>query len=155
MTVAKPITWILTANATGAKLYETDAPKIGTKDLKLIDEFSHEENREKISEMMTDKTGYYQSDFGSGQGAYASRTDPKEIEAERFAQILATKLNKGRIDHLYQKLVVIAPAKFHGLLNDKCPRDVLNLVHHNVQKDYTKITQKELQAHLAELDELK
>lgn len=155
MTNAKPITWILTANATGAKLYETDAPRIGTKDLKLIDEFSHEENREKISEMMTDKTGHYQSDFGSGQGAFASKSDPKEIEAERFAQTLATKLNKGRIDHLYQKLVVIAPAKFHGLLNDKCPRDVLNLIHHEVQKDYTKITQKELQAHLAELDELK
>lgn len=155
MPTTKQVTWILTANATGAKLYETDALKIGSKDLKLIDEFSHQENRDKISEMMTDKTGHYQSDFGSGQGAYASRTDPKEIEAERFAQILATKLNKGRIDHLYQKLVVIAPAKFHGLLNEKCPRDVLNLIHHKVQKDYTKISQKELQSHLAELDELR
>ncbi len=155
MPTTKQITWILTANATGAKLYETDATRIGSKDLKLIDEFSHQENRERISEMMTDKTGHYQSDFGSGQGAYASRNDPKEIEAERFAQILATKLNKGRTDHLYQKLVVIAPAKFHGLLNEKCPRDVLNLVLHKVQKDYTKISQKELQAHLAELDELR
>lgn len=152
---AKQITWILTANASGAKLYETDAPRVGSKDLKLIDEFSHEESRDKVSDIMADKSGHYQSDFGSGQGAYASRSDPKEVEAERFAQVLATKLNKGRMDHLYQKLVVIAPAKFQGLLNEKCPRDVLNLVHHNVQKDYTKITEKELLAHLFELDELK
>jgi len=155
MTAAKRVTWILAANATGAKLYETDALRVGSKELKLIDEFSHQENRERISDIVSDKEGHYQSDFGSGQGSFADRSDPKVIEAERFAQVLAAKLNKGRVDHLYHNLVVIAPSKFHGMLSEKCPRDVLNLIRHNVQKDYTKISDRELQAHLSELDELK
>lgn len=155
MNAVKQVTWILAANATGAKLYETDAVKVGSKELKLIDEFSHQENREKISDLVSDKPGHYPSDFGKGPTSYANRTDPKEVEAERFAHVLATKLDKGRVDHLYHNLVVIAPSKFHGLLSEKCSRDVLNLIRHNVQKDYTKITQRELQAHLSELDQLK
>jgi len=155
MNGAKQITWVLAANATGAKLYETDALKIGTKELKLIEEFSHEENRQKAADFLSDKPGHYQSDIGSGQWAYANRSDPKEIEAERFAHILASKLDKGRLDHLYHRLVVIAPSKFHGLLNEKCSQNVLSLVRHNVQKDYTKLTQRELEEHLSELDQLK
>lgn len=155
MPATKRVTWILSANATGAKLYETDAVKIGSKELTLIDEFSHEENRARRSDLVSDKGGHYQSDFGSGQGSYAERSDPKVVEAERFAQMLAAKLNKGRVEHLYHNLVVIAPSKFHGMLSEKCPRDVLNLISHSVQKDYTKITDRELQAHLHQLNELK
>jgi protein required for attachment to host cells len=89
---------------------------------------------------------------GTGRGAFSERTDPKEVETERFAHILAEDLNKARAKHLFEKLIIIAPPHFHGLIKKYCHHHVLACISHNIEKDYTQSTEKELIACLKELD---
>ena len=146
------ITLILVANSSEAKLFTTE--KIGH-DLALYREFKHLESREKISNVVTDKNGHYQSNNGSGQGSYVEQHDPKEVAAERFAHELAIELNAERLSNQFHDLILIAPPKFHGLLNHKCHHDVRNMVSYALQKDYTKIPEKDLNSHLLSLVSIK
>lgn len=143
-------TWILTANATEARCYES---KLLGHDLTLIKEYYHPQNREKNLDLVTDRPGHYQSRSGvnSAHGAYAERTDPKEAEAEHFAHILAEDINKARANNLFEKLILIVPSRFHGLLNKRLNQHVLHLVSHHIEKDYTKMPIRELKEYLIDL----
>ena len=142
--------WVLVANSSEAKLYS--AHVLG-KDLRLIDEFSHPESRNKGLKLTSDKVGHYQSSstVGTAHGSFVEPSDPKQFEAERFAHQLANTLEKGRTSNLYKKLVVVAPPHFHGLLKRECNGHIQDLVMHYVDKDYTKLTERELATLLDEL----
>jgi protein required for attachment to host cells len=60
-------------------------------------------------------------------------------------------LDKARINHAFDHLIVIAPPHFHGLLNQHLNHHVLNLVTHQIEKDYTKCSVKEIKNYLNEL----
>lgn len=141
--------WVLVANSSEAKLYGS---KYLGSDLNLIEEFSHPEGRNKVSDIMADKSGHYQSQSGSGGGSYAMHSAPLQIELGRFAQTLLTKLDQGLHSHDFKKLVVIAPPHMLGELKKDCHAKLKEYVLHFVDKDYTKMTRPELQAKLAELD---
>ncbi|MGB6976269.1 MAG: host attachment protein [Gammaproteobacteria bacterium] len=145
--------WILVANASEARLFSTH--KLGDgKSWQFLKEFNHPASRERDFELTSDKPGRYQfqgKSGTSGHGAYSDRTDPKEVEVERFAQQLAEELNTGRVHNLYHKLILIAPPHFHGLLNKYCDHNVLSLITQHVEKDYTKLRERELALHLKEL----
>ncbi len=147
MKLAKKM-WVLAANASNAKLYETDGMRHGRHNLKLIEEFSHKESREKVSDIVADRVGHYQSRNGGAHGSFSNRTDPKTLEAETFASELAQRLNSGLVKNSYENLVVIAAPRFHELLKSKCPREVNQLVVKDINKDYTNSPVIDLQDHL-------
>lgn len=139
-------TWVLVADASEARLFETE--KIGAS-LHCIKEFSHPESREKGSDLASDRPGHYQSK-GTGHGAFAEHTDPKDYEAERFASELANALEKGRTDNEYKKLVLVAAPHFHGLLNTHMNEHTRALVVNSIQKDFTACDTLELPERLKE-----
>jgi protein required for attachment to host cells len=145
--------WILVANGSEARIFSTDKIFDG-QNWQLIKEFDHPESRERDLDLVTDKPGRYQfqSKSGtSGHGAYSEHTEPREVEVERFARQLAEELNGGRVHNLYHQLILIAPPHLHGLLNKYCESNVLNLITHHVEKDYTKLKQRELAMYLKEM----
>ena len=139
-------TWILVANASEARLFGTD--KIG-EGMERIKEFKHQESREKGSDLASDRPGHYQSK-GTGHGAFAEHTDPKDYEAERFAGELANILEEGRTSNKYKKLVLVAAPHFHGLLNTHMNEHTRALVVNNIQKDFTSVESYELPRRLKE-----
>lgn len=142
--------WIFVANATEARCYAT---KHLGQELHLIKEYSHPENRKKAMDMVSDKQGHYQSrgPTSTVHGAYSERHDPKAVEADRFAHILADDLDKACVNNHFHKLVLIAPPHFHGLLNTHLNHRVTDRITHNIEKDYTKSSTAELMSHLSEL----
>lgn len=149
------ITWVLTANATEARCYETQHL---SKELKLIKEYFHPENLKKNLDLVTDRPGHYLSRGGVGSsahGAFVSKHTPKEAEAEHFAHVLAEDINKARAKNEFSKLILIVPSHFHGLLNKHLNTHVLDLVTHHIEKDYTKIPFKKLKEYLIDLNLLK
>lgn len=144
--------WILIASATQANCYQTQ--HLGHK-LELVKEFDHPENRKKNLDLVTDRPGHYQSSSTAnnvaGHGAFIEKHTPKEAEAEHFAHVIAEEVNKGRASNAFEKLIVVAPPHFHGLLNKHFDHQVLSRVMHHIEKDYTKYSQKELLAYLDEL----
>jgi protein required for attachment to host cells len=80
---------------------------------------------------------------GNGHRASQPKTDPKTNEARHFAQELARELNHGRASGLVERLILVAPPAFMGLLNEKLDGPT-HLVSDRFEKDYTKAGEKEL-----------
>ena len=137
-------TWILVANASKAHLFLNTGPRKGLRKLK---EFDHAASREKASRLVTDRPGHNKS-HGNGHGAYVPQTDPKQHEAQHFAMELARVLDHGRATNEYQRLILVAPPAFMGLLKGHLDAHVLNLVTDSFEKDYTKVPERELSGHL-------
>lgn len=137
-------TWILVANASTAHLYLNTGPRKG---LKKIKEFDHAASREKGSRLVSDRPGHNQS-HGNGHGSLVPATDPKQNEARHFALELAKTLEQGRKVNEYQRLILVAPPSFMGMLKGSLDGHVLDKVSDSFEKDYTKATEKELASHL-------
>lgn len=137
-------TWILVANASQARLYANSGPKKG---LKLVKELKHPESREKASDLVSDRPGQMHSP-GNSHRASQPKTDPKTNEARHFARELARELNHARSSGQVERLILVAPPAFMGLLNEKLDGHTANLVSHRFEKDYTKAAEKELAGHL-------
>lgn len=138
-------TWVLVANASAAKLYTSE--NLRHNHLVLLDEYSHPDSRKKRTELISDRPGSYEG-RGICHGTFVERSDPKEVEAEHFAQELASKLNSGRNSNSYEKLLLIASPHFQGLLKKHMDAKVSQKVTHVIEKDYTKIPEKALVAYI-------
>jgi protein required for attachment to host cells len=136
------VTWIMVANASQAKLFANDGPKRG---LQLIKEMMHPESREKTSNLVSDRSGAYGR---PGHGAVGQPADPKHHEAERFAQELSRELEDGRVRNAYDRLILVASAPFIGLVNNHLPGQVRSKLSESIEKDYTRLSAKDLVGHL-------
>ncbi|MEW5944418.1 MAG: host attachment protein [Pseudomonadota bacterium] len=137
-------TWILVSNASTARLYANHGPKKG---LKLLKELAHPESREKVSALVSDRPGHNQG-AGNGHGSFISATDPKQHEADRFAHELARELEQGRAANRYDRLILVASSPFIGKLNHRLDNRVRGMVSNSIEKDYTKIPERELAGRL-------
>lgn len=139
-------TWILIANSTRARLFRMEKHN---HDMELVEEFSHPQSREKIGDLITDSSGRYTKSLGhSPKSAFEEPNTIKQLEALRFAHILAQILDKGRTKNLYHNLIVIAPPHFQGVLNKCCNAQVKQKIYITVDKDYTKVRQHDLSKYL-------
>ena len=137
-------TWILVANASVAYLYCNEGPNKGLVRVKTLE---HAASREKGAELVSDRPGHSQA-RGNGHGAYNPAKTPKEVEAERFALEVVRELNQGRTRNAYQRLILVASPHFMGLINQQVDPHVRQMVTDSIEKDYTKLTEKELAGHL-------
>ena len=137
-----PITWIMVANASQAKLFANHGPNKG---LQFVKELSHPESREKTSNLVSDRSG---SHTGTGHGAFVQATDPKHHEAERFAQEVSRELDDGRMQNAYDRLILVASSPFMGLVNSRLPEPVRSMLSETIDKDYTRLPVKDLAGHL-------
>lgn len=139
-------TWVITANSSEAHCYE--AKHLG-REMNLVKEFYHPESREKGQDLVTDRPGLFQS--RDARGGFGWRANPKDVEAEKFAILLAQELGYAHKHNQYKKLILIAPPHFNGLLSRHLDDQVLNNVSHKIDKDYTKMAEKELRSYVDEL----
>ena len=137
-------TWILVANASSASLYMNNGPKQG---LKKIRAYEHAASREKASDLVSDRPGHNRS-AGNGHGAYVPPSDPKQNEAQNFAMKLTRDLEQGRTSNEFQRLILVAPPQFMGLIKSNTGAALMNLVSDHFEKDYTKVDEKTLAGHL-------
>ncbi len=139
--IQKRKTFVLVADGSRARLFaKTD----DTSKFALVETFEHPESRAKVHDLMADKPG---RTFESGltnhaRSAKESRTNPKRVEAEKFAREIRQRLATHLDAHAFDDLVVVAPPKFLGLL-----RSMLSAHDHMVdrviawhEKDYTQLT---------------
>ncbi len=136
-------TWVLVANSSEARIFSYKQKE----EFKLINQLEHPESRKKGSELASDRPGHAQSK-GTGHGAMVSSSDPKQFEAEKFAQIIAKHLESGRKDHQCSNIILVANPHFNGLINKVLDESTRKLVSQMVEKDYTRATERELPAML-------
>ena len=125
-------TWIVLADAATARVYE---PQAGQRDWKLIAELTHPESRAKESELGTDKPGRVKQSTGS-RAAMEPPTPRKEVEIEKFARQIATALDDAFVRKAYERLVLVAPPDFVGVLRAVLPERVEGRIATTIEKDY-------------------
>lgn len=146
--MARATVWVLVCDASRARLFEV---KQGD-ELGMIEELDHPSSRAKVRDIVADAHGRKPNGQPGHRnnhrpGAEAD-TDPKEVEAVKFAQTLAARLDKARVERSFDCLVLAAPPHFLGLLRGALDDQVQKLVALTVSKDLTGAPVRELQQRL-------
>jgi protein required for attachment to host cells len=137
--------WILAANSGNATLFTADSP-IGS--LTELETFDNPNVRAKQMDLTSDRPGRSFDSHGEGRHAMAVETDPKEHEQTRFAKLIVDRLEQGRIENAFERLVVAAAPGFLGQLRANYTAPLIELLSLEIDKDYTELPSKELRTRL-------
>lgn len=142
------IVWILVCDASHARFFQMER----TDQLGLLEELEHPASRARIRDLMSDANGRKPNGQPGHRNNHrpgaAPDTDAKEVEAIKFAQELADRLDKGRVERQFDRLVVAAPPHFLGLLKAALDEQVRKLLALTVDKDLTGVPARELRERL-------
>src|SRR5262245_8827049 len=126
-------TWILVSDASRARLFQKVS---GVEVWRLVEELAHPESRAHTHDVVTDRSGRSQR---SGSASYSTamepQTPPKYVEMENFAHLLAGRLEQGFGKKAYDRLILIAPPRFLGLLRERLSDQVAKRVTASLDKD--------------------
>lgn len=142
----KTRTWIVLADAASARLYETIGPHGSWT---LIAELQHPESRAKNSELGTDKPGRVKQSKGY-RSAMEPPTPPKKVEVRKFARQLAKALDDGLLKEAYERLIIVAPPAYLGVLRTELSERVRARIAALVDKDYLHLDQRQARERLEE-----
>lgn len=138
-------TWILVADSARARVFE-----VGAKDGLLFEVggYANPEAHSKPSDIGRDKPPRAQESASPARHALEPHTDPHDKPALKFAHGLAEVLEQGRVEHSYTRLVLAAPPRFLGQLNQALSGQVSKLVAKTISKDYSRASAAEISAML-------
>jgi protein required for attachment to host cells len=139
-------TWILVSDASRAVLYETEKRE---DDWQVLGAYSQPESRMKNCELTPTEPGHAaQSKGGTRHTAFQPATSPKEASVARFAEQLAGVLAQGVVERRYDRLVLVAPPRFLGILRQHLTAETKACLAAEVNKDYTLVEAHELRDRL-------
>jgi protein required for attachment to host cells len=138
-------TWILIANRSSASLFESDWPG---KSMRRVQDITHPKGRMQNKDIDADKPSRSFDSFGKGRHAMSTEQEPTEHIAQQFALDLAELLNKGRVTHAYDKLVLMAEPKFLGVLRAALDKNTAALVVQTVNKELLNVKEEDLAKYL-------
>lgn len=143
-------TWILIAHDAGARIFENQGPGKG---LDAIEEIEHPEGRELPQSLVSDRPGRsFRKNSGDPRRAAMSRSEgPREHVVAAFAKALADKLRQGRVQNQFERLVLVAPPRFLGLLRSSLDGPTSQLVVGSLDKDLANSKDSELVEQLGEV----
>jgi len=133
-------TYIVVADAARARIFTRDA-------LTLIEQENlvHAEGRLHEGDLVTDSPGSEVHEATSNAARTSNEGTASQHEKEMFAKQVAKRLYTARIENSLEKLILVAPPKFLGLLRDKIDTPTQKLMIHTLPKDLSKATLEEIQ----------
>ena len=126
-------TWVIAADASRARIFEMSDRDDSFRE---IEDLLNPEGRELDHELGRDQQGSY-----SGKGerfmTHTNEPDatPKEHEVELFSKRLGRLLDQARNEHRFDKLRLIAPPKFLGLIRQELSKEAKQMVEEEIPKD--------------------
>ncbi|WP_297360654.1 host attachment protein [Acidiferrobacter sp.] len=138
-------TWILVADRARARIVtKPNAVPSNGRDWEELEALVYPEARIPERAVLTDKPGRTFDRKGSGRHAMTVEISAKEEAAARFAKTLARVLDKGRTNHLYESLILVAEPGFLGTLQANLSAQTAKKVIDRIPKDLTTRPHKEL-----------
>jgi protein required for attachment to host cells len=137
-------TWILVADQARARIFHGQ----GNSRLHEVETLLNPDARINEQEIVSDRPGRAFDSAGSGRHSMGSPVDPKEEEAIRFAKQVTDRLERGRQEGAFERLVLVAAPHFLGLLRKDLHTPLASMVSHELNKDLTRLTERELRSHL-------
>lgn len=140
-------TWILVADSGAARIFGTDDP---TGPLTELEAMTHPEGRMLARELTSDLPGRAFDSAGQGRHIMESEVGPRQQAAIEFANFLARRLDRARVQRECERLVLIAPPDFLGLLRKAIGAELRRLVMLELDRNLVKLPPKELRERLPE-----
>ncbi|MDR5885894.1 host attachment protein [Vreelandella janggokensis] len=140
-------TYIVVADAARARIFTREALTL-TEQESLV----HAEGRLHEGDLVTDRPGadVHESNSTSARSSGEEGAASKH-ENELFAKQVANHLYNARVGNSLEKLIMVAPPKFLGLLRDKLDGPTQELVIHTLSKDLSKASLTDIQTAVSDL----
>jgi protein required for attachment to host cells len=147
-------TWILVCDASRAHLFRE---ALARHKYALLATFEHPESRARGVDLTSDAQGRKPVGGSMGEGVRGrpggfhgrpgveQETNPKEVEAQKFAHELAGVLEKGLAERAYDALVLVAPPHFLGLLKQAVNEQVRKHIEATLPKDLAPLEPREIE----------
>jgi protein required for attachment to host cells len=137
-----PTTWIVAADASRARILQV----ADQERLLEIEDLVNPEGRLQDRELTTDANPRLH-----GPGGMSAREEPSAVEhsVEMFSKRIGNYLEKARTDHRYDKLYLVAPPKFLGLIRKQLGKEVEKLVTEDLSKDLSWFNAREIERYFA------
>lgn len=136
MDTARKSTWILVADRARARLFELGPHENGSP-LIEIEDFINSEGRGSESDQVTERRPRAHESMGATRHAIEPHTSLRDKSANRFAQELSDSLERGRVSHRYERLVLVALPRFLSTLRAKLNRHVCDCIVAEVPHELT------------------
>ncbi|HEV8052904.1 MAG TPA: host attachment protein [Parachlamydiaceae bacterium] len=142
-----PETWVLVADKCQAKIFRiVKFPK--------IEEISHLEHPASgllNQDLISSKPGRSFQSTGTARSAYQSETEPKQVEAIKFATEIAQMLYKASNNGEFDSLYIVANPSFLGLLRQHINPQIQKHIVAEIHKELTSSNTEAIEQHLADL----
>ena len=140
-----PITWVVVAESSRAKIFELDKKN---SPLKELHGFAHTPSRTHEQQLTSDLPGRSQDSLGHGNHVMGTHTSAKEHETIEFAKIIGDLLDKARNSGKFDKLILMSPPAFLGTLRKSLSTETIKHVVSEIDKNLVRHDTNDIQAHL-------
>lgn len=138
-------TWVVSADAGRARIFELNGKE---RHLQEIADLVNPEGRASERELNSDAQGRY---FGRGERTQGHSTgDANSVghANEMFSREVGRYLEKARNEHQFDRLVLVAPPKFLGLLRRSLSKGVQSTVTEEMDKDLSWLDTRDIERHI-------
>lgn len=132
--------WIVVADGARARFFEAD---VELEEMRFLNTLRHPRSRMKSGDLVTDNAG---RDRRGGQGGSFSGSDAHDHEVELFSRELAAALADGLEKRSYERLVLVAPPGFLGVLREQLSPQVSGAIVASLSKDYSRLPSEQILA---------
>ena len=140
-------TWILIADGGRARVLQSEG---SAKPLIPLPEMSFHVALPASRELGNDRPGRGHESHGDTRHAYEQRSDPHEALKAAFLKSVVAALESAHEKHLFERLVVVAPAPALGLIRNTLTDGLRHVLLADAAKDLTKNPDHEIRSHLPE-----
>ena len=138
--------WVLVAESSRAKLYSAENRPAS---LVEIGDFVHPESRLHDSDLVADQSGSDGGSVGQGRHVLDNKTNARDTERTEFARNLAHRLEAAQKEKAFDRVVLIAPPSFLGLLRDNLSDEVTERVTEQIDKNLVQQPAHVVREHLS------
>lgn len=146
-----PVTWVLVADRGRSRLFSLESPH---GELIELTDAINPDLRLHEADLTSDRPGMEFDPGGQGRHAMRAEHSHKEHSSEAFAQALGQELLHGLDDGRFERLVLVSPPEFLGILRQKLDQRVCQCVAEVVGLDLTKASADEIAKRLPPLSSL-
>lgn len=124
--------WVLVTNSSFAEIFSVN--KNG-KEIKKEHHIDFPKGREKGRDILSDRPGRSFDSFGNNRHALSKEMDLHSQEQQVFSRQLSEILKKGKENHQFDQLAILAPPEFLGVLRAVLPEEVKQAIVKEINKD--------------------
>jgi len=140
-------TWILVADSSAARIFGADEP---TGPITELEAMTHPEGRMQARELTSDLPGRAFDSAGQGRHIMESEVGPRQQAVIDFSHFLTKRLDKARVQREFERLVLVSPPDFLGLMRKAMGAELQRLVVLELDRNFVKLSPKELRERLPE-----